>query len=1630
MSSPSKRQNANQDGGGNMNSTSRISNNGMQAPPQQTVEEVIKERNNLRSQNDQLWKIIEKQKQIINNLQNDNKKLAYEKERLLGKLKETGNGANGSDALGRFWLQDEEFGGVGNGVSVKRGGSLNIVRTDHHHIGSNKSTILDNSVLSNLSQKSAVPTLPNIEEKNQGIPSPSASVSLRTTNNNSSLKQYQPQTENISQTQQTKTPPSLPSSSENTSSSPVTTTSSNSISPSSSPPPSSEITYDVSSGGISGGDGEEGIDSRSNTPISIDSEQSSSSPPIALTQLMTGAKQSSPPQQLSSPQTSPKQNPSSPTSVKSSGSSGSGARHKYNDTNDTELDDSFVLQFSTPSPTSVSMSTSDSANGNHSLPKENKKANYRLSQLPPRKSSDHSDESTSNPVSPRDDSAYSKTSKDSTHKNGHLHTLSLPINGPTVQINTTSSPTTTTITTKEDTMTHETCNKHSSTGSLTHINSVPNLTTYLSATSESADGINSNVNKKSPKHAKSFESMTQNKRISAVSMPNELQSYHIQSEGNKPALTTSGGTLDVSPTRKNRNSALIMKTNSLPVEGQSLLLSATETSSPNSEGRKHHLKNQLSMNDLHSLTTPNMFTNDSSSSPARRPLQSSPPRSSSTNSVTQEQSAAPPTPPRPSLQRSDTPTLISADAISGISVKVEGSNIKTNEKGKEVLAFVISVGQAKIHEGIVIGMEEELWRVEKLYSDFLALDAKLKQRQNRSLKIGKLPDKNLFTNNAPSKVDQRKLALENYLKHIISLPLKDTKDLCEFLSTDVVEREDPEYLNSMGHKEGYLTKRGKNFGGWKTRYFVLKSAVLEYYESKDGHHLGTIRLTNAQIGRQQSTVEADLAGNENSYRHAFLILEPKHGSKGSTRHVLCAESDAERDQWVDALLQYVVNEDDLQETKKRGKEKATKLAKQNIEKINAQPISQLGRDENNYKLIVSEAVLQQAKEEIRQENSPTKHKTNNDSISRKIINVDGESTNFNYDAQSNNNSNYVPTHHVSSSITSYQSFGSQSSSSLPANLNLSFQQQQQQDASLYSQSRLGVSTTSQSNKRGSMLETEYNGNNPMRPQRDGTPEPKEVFSVQQQLASSGGATTLLPVFNQNPSNGRRAEEDKKDKDRRGVRMTFFGKSMFGGGKEEKKHRPDIAPDPNRIVFGVPLDQAIAVARIKEGYELPAVVYRCIEYLDAKNAAFEEGIYRLSGSNATIKLLRERFNTEGDVNLLAEGEYYDVHAVAGVLKAYLRELPTSVLTRELHMEFVNVIDLLERRDRINELGRLVSALPLSNYTLLRTLTGHLIRVVQNSDINKMTVRNIGIVFSPTLGIPAGVFSLFMAEFEYIFFTDGDGVAAPRSIEEPETVSHTINNNRSPNSPSFRSPTINTNISTNPIANTEAPISIDDEEPLIALSPKSAMRRRDIRDELSGRSNRNSVHYLDNAPESVVGLERKMTVKALNRSDDDDEEVNDLELQVEDDDLESESSASIEDPNITQYNPHQSPISGNSASSAPQSPHSPSANSTLPRSNSAPTTHDNSSLQIQNTLSNNNNHHQQSYDDNLSERDIRKQRRLTVRNFTQRDSMYEVFNEQHRELKEMLMMNERNSSPSASSSMPVPKNGGGGIPNEMI
>lgn len=69
-------------------------------------------------------------------------------------------------------------------------------------------------------------------------------------------------------------------------------------------------------------------------------------------------------------------------------------------------------------------------------------------------------------------------------------------------------------------------------------------------------------------------------------------------------------------------------------------------------------------------------------------------------------------------------------------------------------------------------------------------------------------------------------------------------------------------------------------------------------------------------------------------------------------------------------------------------------------------------------------------------------------------------------------------------------------------------------------------------------------------------------------------------------------------------------------------KPNLPVHVPRAVFGVSLEESLDVAEIAS---LPAIVFRCIQYLEAKKADQEEGIYRLSGSSAVIKALKDRFN---------------------------------------------------------------------------------------------------------------------------------------------------------------------------------------------------------------------------------------------------------------------------------------------------------------------------------------------------------------------------------------------------------------------
>lgn len=87
------------------------------------------------------------------------------------------------------------------------------------------------------------------------------------------------------------------------------------------------------------------------------------------------------------------------------------------------------------------------------------------------------------------------------------------------------------------------------------------------------------------------------------------------------------------------------------------------------------------------------------------------------------------------------------------------------------------------------------------------------------------------------------------------------------------------------------------------------------------------------------------------------------------------------------------------------------------------------------------------------------------------------------------------------------------------------------------------------------------------------------------------------------------------------------------------------------------------------------------------------------------------------------------------------------------------------------------LPKPNFTLLRALSAFLISIIDNSDVNKMSIHNVGIVFSPTLNIPAPVFSMFLTEFDAVFGEILDDSSLP-SLEMTNNEPLTSEDIRSP------------------------------------------------------------------------------------------------------------------------------------------------------------------------------------------------------------------------------------------------------------
>ncbi|XP_061763620.1 rho GTPase-activating protein 27 [Nerophis ophidion] len=164
------------------------------------------------------------------------------------------------------------------------------------------------------------------------------------------------------------------------------------------------------------------------------------------------------------------------------------------------------------------------------------------------------------------------------------------------------------------------------------------------------------------------------------------------------------------------------------------------------------------------------------------------------------------------------------------------------------------------------------------------------------------------------------------------------------------------------------------------------------------------------------------------------------------------------------------------------------------------------------------------------------------------------------------------------------------------------------------------------------------------------------------------------------------------------------------------------------VFGCHLDTLCAL----EGTTVPRFVETCIKAVERRGLDVD-GLYRVSGNLAVIQKLR--IMADHDQLDLEDGHWQDAHVLTGALKLFLRELPEPLFPYRLFYDFITAIKMSDYDKKVDRICNLVQSLPASNHDTMKLLFGHLRRVIQAGEENRMTVQNVAIVFGPTLLRPA-------------------------------------------------------------------------------------------------------------------------------------------------------------------------------------------------------------------------------------------------------------------------------------------------------
>ncbi|KAK6776525.1 hypothetical protein RDI58_027526 [Solanum bulbocastanum] len=203
-----------------------------------------------------------------------------------------------------------------------------------------------------------------------------------------------------------------------------------------------------------------------------------------------------------------------------------------------------------------------------------------------------------------------------------------------------------------------------------------------------------------------------------------------------------------------------------------------------------------------------------------------------------------------------------------------------------------------------------------------------------------------------------------------------------------------------------------------------------------------------------------------------------------------------------------------------------------------------------------------------------------------------------------------------------------------------------------------------------------------------------------------------------------------------------------------------APSASTTVFGVSTE-SMQLSFDSRGNSVPTILLLMQRRLYAQGGLQAEGIFRINAENSEEELVREQLNR----GIIPDG--IDVHCLAGLIKAWFRELPSGVLDT---LSPEQVMQCQSEED----CTALVRLLPQTEAALLDWALNLMADVVLEEHLNKMNSRNVAMVFAPNMTQMADPLTALMYAVQVMNFlrTLIEKTLKDRedSLVEPDSVSN--------------------------------------------------------------------------------------------------------------------------------------------------------------------------------------------------------------------------------------------------------------------